>query len=74
MIMRYVKSKADWWTNTAHYNRENHERSYSMVIFSQNEITDITVNSEIIAIFLLMQIMQQDVRRNNKNSHFNSFQ
>ena len=45
-----------------------------MVIFSQNEITDITVNSEIIAMFLLMRIMQQDVRRNNKNSHFNSFQ
>ena len=22
MILRYVKSKADWWTNTAHYNRE----------------------------------------------------
>lgn len=21
MILRYVKSKADWWTNTAHYNR-----------------------------------------------------
>ena len=22
MILRYVKSKADWWTNVAHYNRE----------------------------------------------------
>ena len=22
MILRYVKSKSDWWTNTAHYNRE----------------------------------------------------
>uniref|UniRef100_A0A1I8F895 JAB_MPN domain-containing protein n=1 Tax=Macrostomum lignano TaxID=282301 RepID=A0A1I8F895_9PLAT len=22
MILRYVKAKADWWTNTAHYNRE----------------------------------------------------
>jgi pre-mRNA-processing factor 8 len=22
MILRYVKSKADWWTNIAHYNRE----------------------------------------------------
>ena len=22
MILRYVKMKADWWTNTAHYNRE----------------------------------------------------
>ena len=23
---RYVKSKADWWTNTAHYNRERIKR------------------------------------------------
>lgn len=22
MILRYVKMKADWWTNVAHYNRE----------------------------------------------------
>ena len=22
MILRYVKAKADWWTNIAHYNRE----------------------------------------------------
>jgi len=22
MIIRYVKSKADWWTNAAYYNRE----------------------------------------------------
>ncbi|CAI8609897.1 unnamed protein product [Vicia faba] len=22
MVLRYVKSKADWWTNVAHYNRE----------------------------------------------------
>jgi pre-mRNA-processing factor 8 len=22
MILRYVKSKADWWTNVAHYNRQ----------------------------------------------------
>jgi pre-mRNA-processing factor 8 len=22
MILRYVKQKADWWTNVAHYNRE----------------------------------------------------
>jgi pre-mRNA-processing factor 8 len=26
MILRYVKSKADWWTNTAHYNRERMRR------------------------------------------------
>lgn len=26
MIMRYVKSKADWWTNVAHYNRERIRR------------------------------------------------
>lgn len=24
MILRYVKMKADWWTNVAHYNREVH--------------------------------------------------
>ncbi|XP_055343640.1 pre-mRNA-processing-splicing factor 8 [Paramacrobiotus metropolitanus] len=26
MILRYVKLKADWWTNTAHYNRERIRR------------------------------------------------
>ncbi len=26
MILRYVKMKADWWTNTAHYNRERIRR------------------------------------------------
>eukprot|EP00041_Stephanoeca_diplocostata_P037416 m.1416831 g.1416831 ORF g.1416831 m.1416831 type:complete len:2325 (-) comp25031_c0_seq1:164-7138(-) len=26
MILRYVKSKADWWTNNAHYNRERIRR------------------------------------------------
>ncbi|CAK9297987.1 unnamed protein product [Gordionus sp. m RMFG-2023] len=26
MILRYVKSKADWWTSTAHYNRERIRR------------------------------------------------
>ncbi len=26
MILRYVKSKADWWTNIAHYNRERVKR------------------------------------------------
>jgi pre-mRNA-processing factor 8 len=26
MILRYVKSKADWWTNTSYYNRERINR------------------------------------------------
>ena len=26
MILHNVKSKADWWTNTAHYNRETIRR------------------------------------------------
>ena len=26
MILRYVKSKADWWTSVAHYNRERIKR------------------------------------------------
>ncbi|EGG17135.1 pre-mRNA processing factor 8 [Cavenderia fasciculata] len=26
MILRYVKNKADWWTNVAHYNRERIKR------------------------------------------------
>ena len=26
MILRYVKAKADWWTNVAHYNRERISR------------------------------------------------
>ena len=26
LVPRYVKSKADWWTNVAHYNRERIKR------------------------------------------------
>jgi pre-mRNA-processing factor 8 len=26
MILRYVKQKADWWTNSAYYNRERIKR------------------------------------------------
>lgn len=26
MILRYVKQKADWWTQVAHYNRERIKR------------------------------------------------
>jgi len=26
MILRYVKSKSDWWTNTSYYNRERIRR------------------------------------------------
>lgn len=26
MILRYVKQKADWWTQVAHYNRERIRR------------------------------------------------
>lgn len=26
MVLRYVKQKADWWTNVAHYNRERIRR------------------------------------------------
>ena len=26
MILRFVKAKADWWTNAAHYNRERIRR------------------------------------------------
>ena len=30
MILRYVKMKADWWTNVAHYNRERIRRGASV--------------------------------------------
>ena len=30
MILRYVKAKADWWTNIAHYNRERVKRGCSV--------------------------------------------
>ncbi|EFC49814.1 splicing factor Prp8 [Naegleria gruberi] len=30
MILRYVKSKADWWTNVAHYNRERIKRGVTV--------------------------------------------
>ena len=33
-----------------------------------------TVNSEIIVMFLLMEILRQDFRHSNKNLHFNIFQ
>ena len=32
MILRYVKAKADWWTNTAHYNRERIRRGATVSI------------------------------------------
>ena len=37
MILRYVKSKADWWTNTAHYNRERIRRGATV---SHQKITN----------------------------------
>ncbi|KAL9642017.1 hypothetical protein ABK040_004070 [Willaertia magna] len=30
MILRYVKAKADWWTNVAHYNRERIRRGVTV--------------------------------------------
>ena len=38
MILRYVKSKADWWTNTAHYNRERIRRGATVdkTVFKKN--------------------------------------
>jgi len=34
MILRYVKAKADWWTNAAHYNRERIRRgAYAFLPF-----------------------------------------
>lgn len=36
MILRYVKSKADWWTNTAHYNRERIRRGATVSISAAN--------------------------------------
>ena len=34
MILRYVKSKADWWTNTAHYNREKIRRGATVTEYT----------------------------------------
>ena len=34
MILRYVKAKADWWTNTAHYNRERIRRGATVSLTS----------------------------------------
>ncbi|KAJ0966420.1 hypothetical protein J5N97_027558 [Dioscorea zingiberensis] len=38
MILRYVKSKADWWTNFAHYNRERIRRGATVdkTVFRKN--------------------------------------
>ena len=30
MILRYVKLKADWWTNSAHFNRERIRRGATL--------------------------------------------
>ena len=35
MILRYVKAKADWWTNTAHYNRERIRRGATVRVKGQ---------------------------------------
>lgn len=35
MILRYVKAKADWWTNTAHYNRERIRRGATVSYYSK---------------------------------------
>ena len=34
MILRFVKAKADWWTNTAHYNRERIRRGATVSVTS----------------------------------------
>ena len=36
MILRYVKSKADWWTNTAHYNRERIRRGATVTGYNMS--------------------------------------
>lgn len=36
MILRYVKAKADWWTNTAHYNRERIRRGATVCYINTN--------------------------------------
>ncbi|KAK0174888.1 hypothetical protein PV327_010603 [Microctonus hyperodae] len=33
MILRYIKMKTDWWTNTAHYNRERIRRGATISRF-----------------------------------------
>mgnify|MGYP003571720703 CR=1 FL=1 len=42
MILRYVKSKADWWTNTAHYQRERIRRGFQ-ILFNFGATVDKTV-------------------------------
>jgi pre-mRNA-processing factor 8 len=37
MILRYVKMKADWWTNTAHYNRER------IRLFQTHQVSSLTL-------------------------------
>ena len=36
MILHYVKSKADWWTNTAHYNRERIRRGATVMGYNMS--------------------------------------
>ena len=57
MILRYVKSKADWWTNVAHYNRERIRRGATVdkTVCRKNlgRLTRLWLKAEQVCIFVL---------------------
>jgi hypothetical protein len=61
MILRYIKSKADWWTNIAHYNRERIKRGATV---------DKTVCKKVtVAEIEFLQITQKQNQKLNLISH-----
>lgn len=56
MILLYVKSKADWWTNVAHYNRERIRRGATVdkTVWWKNlgRLTRLWLKAEQVCIFV----------------------
>lgn len=50
MILRYIKSKADWWTNIAHYNRERIKRGATV----DKTVCKVLTRAVVVALALLL--------------------
>lgn len=71
MILRYVKSKADWWTNVAHYNRERIRRGATVdkTVCRKNlgRLTRLWLKAEQVDDLICVYLARND---NVKDSHF----
>ena len=43
MILRYIKSKADWWTSVAHYNRKRRGATVDKVVDSHISAEEVAI-------------------------------